>query len=588
MKKLMIVMALMAMVGAVNAARIGTAVDQHISSANGNDHWTTAGNPYYLVGDIVVLPNEALTIDAGVIVASYVTDDGSLAVSRDGDIYINGTAENPVIFTSVEDMATWTGTTGITRTTTAGVTVVVDQFGTTDDPITEISGSMGDPDTGFWRPTCNEWGSLAIMGNAYISSTYNGTAQGKLSYPDAGNNDVMEGLQEDLVNGITDAMIRYGGGDDDDSSGSISYLSLRYGGREIALANELNGMSLGAVGRGTDIHHVEVMNNLDDGIEIWGGTVELDHVSIWNIGDDSFDIDQGWRGKASNGLIVQGYCDLNGSQGSGQGDNCFETDGAEDSDAQPVTTATISNFTAIGDPYIGDQGTAWRAGARIQYDDCIWMDIGDQLIKNDNVDGDGSAGYGYDPDAGGALPSTLTWAEVWSTTYDAAWNKSHALAARTSNYPHVSGFTQAQMQAIYPTQTSGNLAQVTDSVFHNINSFGQAVTVGALADTTTVDAANGTMGNIIKSTSPVQTVARDLGSVLVVGYAPVKFLNPLPAEGVTAGGFSGCDNWLLGWTAADAYNFVDRTTAVNGNADMNCDGEVDLIDLSNLSSQWLQ
>ena len=63
---------------------------------------------------------------------------------------------------------------------------------------------------------------------------------------------------------------------------------------------------MGALGRNTQIDHIEIMNNVDDGIEIWGGTVSLKYVAIWNIGDDSFDCDQGWRGRAQFGLIVQG------------------------------------------------------------------------------------------------------------------------------------------------------------------------------------------------------------------------------------------------------------------------------------------
>ena len=70
----------------------------------------------------------------------------------------------------------------------------------------------------------------------------------------------------------------------------------------IGLANELNGLSLGGIGRETDIDHVEIMNNVDDGIEIWGGTVNLKYISIWNIGDDSFDIDEGWAAKPSSFL----------------------------------------------------------------------------------------------------------------------------------------------------------------------------------------------------------------------------------------------------------------------------------------------
>jgi hypothetical protein len=139
-----------------------------------------------------------------------------------------------------------------------------------------------------------------------------------------------------------DTKVLYGGGNDDDDSGSISYLSLRYGGKVVGLNNELNGLSLGGIGRNTDIHHVEIMNNVDDGIEIWGGTVNLKYFSIWNVGDDSLDIDQGWRGKAQFGLIVQGYS-ANAAQGSGVGDNCIEIDGAEQSDYQPVTTGTIYN-----------------------------------------------------------------------------------------------------------------------------------------------------------------------------------------------------------------------------------------------------
>ena len=148
----------------------------------------------------------------------------------------------------------------------------------------------------------------------------------------------------------------YGGGDDDYDAGNLSYLSIRYAGRVVGLSNELNGLSLGAIGRNTKIHHIEVMNNVDDGIEIWGGTVDLKYVSIWNVGDDSFDVDQGWRGRAQFGLIVQGYS-RNASQGSGLGDNIFEFDGAENSDAQPRTRAAIYNFTTIANTESGDGTT---------------------------------------------------------------------------------------------------------------------------------------------------------------------------------------------------------------------------------------
>ena len=127
------------------------------------------------------------------------------------------------------------------------------------------------------------------------------------------------------------------------------------------------------------------------------------------------------------------------------GDNIFETDGAEQSDYQPVTTATIYNFTVIGQPFganSGDHATAWRDNARVQYHNCIFMDIGDRVVSFDNIDGDGGAGYGFN--------GTLSWAvdvdDGRTTTY-----------STVNAPPSPAGFYQAQ--------TSGNLAEITDSVF---------------------------------------------------------------------------------------------------------------------------
>ena len=207
-------------------------------------------------------------------------------------------------------------------------------------------------DDGTWRASCNEWGNLTICGDAYIGFdgvTNSGGFPSNTLSPSASNEANMEGLLEEAGN-LT--LNNYGGGDDNYDAGSISYLSIRYGGRVQGLSNELNGLSLGALGRGTQIHHVEIMNNVDDGIEIWGGTVGLKYITIWNIGDDSFDVDQGWRGKAQFGLIVQGYS-RDANQGSGLGDNIFEFDGAENSDAQPRTRATIYNFTTVANTESG-------------------------------------------------------------------------------------------------------------------------------------------------------------------------------------------------------------------------------------------
>ena len=566
MKKVLLLIAAVMLIGIANA---GTPVTSNITTSA---HWTQAGSPYTLVGVIYVEAGATLRIDPGVVVATYEADDGSLAVCRGAKLFVEGTQDEPVIFTSAEDVATWTGS-----VVTRGGAMISDGFGGTIDAVTSID-TMGDPKTGVWREACNEWGSIAIMGKALTSgSHYGGLAQTyqdgygapivtNSKLPDGLTKKQMEGLDADLAG---DPKVLYGGSDDNDDSGSISYLSIRYAGKQGSDINkELNGLSLGGVGRGTDIHHVEITNNIDDGIEIWGGTVELEYVNIWNVGDDSFDLDQGWRGKASHGLIVQGYS-VNASQGSGVGDNAFEHDGAEDSDAQPVTTALISNFTVVGQPVDGDHGTAWRDNARIQYRNCIWMDLGEDLVKLDNVDGDGAQGYGYN--------GTLSWADTWTTAAG-----THSTVNAISPVPPVGSFNHPD--TLYTAQdTSGKLAQITNSVFYNnlkSSAYTTATAVGVF------DAAN---NNTTSTVSPIQGLTR--GAAVTRGgkiMVPVTSINPCAAgDALTkgAGAFTGCYNWLAGWTAADAYGMTD--TSNNDLADFDCDGSVNLTDLSALSADWL-
>lgn len=529
----------------------------------------TASNVYRLQKQIYVLPGASLTIEPGTVIASNTGAGGSLGVTRGARIYIHGTAENPVIFTSTSDVATW------------------------DPDPNHPTGR--NPKTGTWREGVNEWGNLTIMGRGVLSgSHYQGAAveitededgipggavntRTNTKRPDGLNRRVMEGLVADYVG---DPDVLYGGNDDNDNSGTIQYVSFRYGGKVIGLANELNGLSLGAVGRETDIHHVEIMNNVDDGIEIWGGTVNLRYVSIWNIGDDSIDVDQGWRGKIQFGLIVQGHS-TDAARGSGVGDHCFETDGAEDSDAQPVTTSTIYNITAVGQPLSGRGGTAWRDNARIQYRNCTFMELGQQLVRLDNSDGDGGSGYGYN--------GTLSWAQTWTTPY--TWSHSYA---NTINQmpaePAINAFNHPTV--LYTVQTSGNLAEIKDSVFYN----NQAATAYTEADARGVRAPQN--NNVTATKSPIRFLRR--GPSVVRGgqtVLPVQFIDPRPAnDAVTSasaapddgffvpayyrGGFAPGENWLEGWTAASAYRMTTSPCGPNGDTD--ADGVCDTHEGPNL------
>jgi hypothetical protein len=471
----------------------------------------SSNNTYNLQKQIYVRPGATLTIQAGTVVASTTGLGGSLAVCRGARIFVQGTEKNPVIMTSKADVATWTN---------------------------------GNPRTGTWREAANEWGNLTVMGRGYVSENIVPT---NTPAPNPNNLAPMEGLIAAFPN---DPDVLYGGGNDDDDSGTISYLSLRYGGKVIALNNELNGLSLGGIGRETDIHHIEIMNNVDDGIEIWGGTVNLKYFSIWNIGDDSLDVDQGWRGKAQFGLIVQGHC-LNASQGSGVCDNGFELDGAEDSDWQPVTTAVIYNCTFVGQPLDGDRATAWRDNARVQFRNCIFTDCGEEVVGFDNVDGDGAHGYGFN--------GTLSWDATWTTPYS---------VYSTVNAPPNPG-------AFYRAQTSGMLIELKDSVFYrNLASAAYSV-----ADARGVFAA---ANNNVRepASSPITLLTR--GPAVVKGgkaIVPVTMLDARPAnDALTSVTFVGNDgffssasyrgaftpgaSWLSGWTASQAFGLTpaDRWT----------------------------
>jgi hypothetical protein len=493
----------LAVCAGANAAEILVNSDITVSTT-----WT-ANNTYNLQAQIYVRNGATLTIEPGTVIASTTNLGGSLAVTRGSKIIAAGTQQNPIIWTSKADVATWTG---------------------------------GDPKTGTYRQAANEWGNLTIMGRAYVSENVVAT---NTPAPNANNVAPMEGL---VAQGAGDPNVLYGGGNDNDDSGVLRYVSFRYGGKVIGLNNELNGLSLGGIGRETDISYVEIMNNVDDGIEIWGGTVNLKYVAIWNIGDDSMDIDQGWRGKAQFGLVVQGYS-VSAAQGSGVGDNAWEMDGAEQSDYQPVTTGTIYNFTTIGQPLSGDHLAAFRDNARMQFRNCIWMDAGEQAVRNDNVDGDGGAGYGFN--------GTLSWPNTWTTNFN---------VFSAVNAP-------ANPAAFYTAQTSGKLIEFTDSVFYNnlaANAYTEANARGvfnAANNNVQIADANG-------SQLPIKSIVR--GGPVAVGslfMLPVTSLDPRAANSAVTsvgsapndgfftpvnyrGGFSPTQNWLCTWSAADAYNLI--------------------------------
>ncbi|MDB2471117.1 hypothetical protein N9W96_00490 [Flavobacteriaceae bacterium] len=250
-----------------------------------NTTWTN-DNIYKLNQKVVVDAGTTLTIEAGTIIQGT-PGTGSLAsaliIARGSKINAVGTPSQPIIFTSSID--------NIEIGETAGT-------------------NLDENDRGLW-------GGLIVLGNAPCS--FSG------DIPEA----QIEGIPADDTFGL------YGGTDPEDNSGVMSYISIRHGGALIGEGNEINGLTLGGVGNGTIINNIEVVGNVDDGIEFFGGTVNASDLLVWAQGDDALDIDQAYSGTIDNAVVVLG--DFS--------DHAFEIDGPEGS---ATGSFTLQNATIIG------------------------------------------------------------------------------------------------------------------------------------------------------------------------------------------------------------------------------------------------
>ncbi len=163
-----------------------------------------------------------------------------------------------------------------------------------------------------------DWGGIAIAGYAPTN---------------AGNEERFEFSNTD---------VSFGGENEDDNSGILKYVQIRYAGNEVRPGEELNGLSLGGVGRRTVIDYLEVYNGKDDGIESWGGNVNMKHLVLIGNGDDNLDFDHGYRGNVQYVYIEQTKMESIHARG-------IETDNNKESySAQPRTEANIANLEFVG------------------------------------------------------------------------------------------------------------------------------------------------------------------------------------------------------------------------------------------------
>ncbi len=320
-----------------------------------------ASKVYLLKGFVVVRSGAKLVIPAGTIIRalsdvnSSPKNYASIIVERGGQIEINGSKNNPVVITSAK--------------------------------------TVGSRERG-------DWGGLLISGRS-IHNLWNAAT---------------DAVQMEGFNNVTfDAnLAHFGGTNPLDNSGSISYLRLEFGGLAFETNKEINALTLGAVGSGTIIHHVQASYSNDDSFEWFGGSVNTSHLIAWKGTDDDFDTDNGYNGISQFGIGVRdsAYYDLTYSLPSGASTSeGFESDNEATGTASlpaPYTSGVFSNYTMVGPVPVGSKYTdmnsvtkaAFRRGARIRrnsslrivnsifmgYRNFLMID-GDSCVRNTNYPG---------------------------------------------------------------------------------------------------------------------------------------------------------------------------------------------------------
>jgi len=205
----------------------------------------------------------------------FATDNSYITISRGSKIMAQGTAQHPIVMTSQQDV---------------------------------ISGA---------QPARGQWGGLVLLGNGLTNKCDDHNAC-------------------DVAFEVGD--LPYGGNDNSDSSGQISYVVIKYAGFKVNDSQEMNGISFAAVGNNTQVDHIQVHANGDDGVEFWGGAVNLKYVYLTDNFDDSLDWTNGWQGKAQFVYITH----QDGSANRG-----IEGDSHKGTGDTPMSHPTLSNITIL-------------------------------------------------------------------------------------------------------------------------------------------------------------------------------------------------------------------------------------------------
>ena len=239
-----------------------------------------------------------LTIEAGNTMV-FNQADSYVRIARGSQIFAEGSAEAPITFTADEDA---------------------------------IQAISTESDRGLW-------GGIQINGNGRTNKCHDGSVTGSGS----GTVSDYEATGSNVHNCHVTAEGRpatYGGNNNAENSGVLGYVVIKHAGFEVVDGDELNALTLNAVGSGTTISYVQTYTAQDDGFELFGGAVNLDHIVAVNVGDDSIDFSEGYNGDIQYAVVMH----TSGGNRCIEGDN---TGGGRADDITPTSKLRISNMTCI-------------------------------------------------------------------------------------------------------------------------------------------------------------------------------------------------------------------------------------------------
>ncbi|MDD4051042.1 MAG: dockerin type I repeat-containing protein [candidate division Zixibacteria bacterium] len=493
-----------------------------------------AGNVYHLQGFIFVPDGGVLVIQPGTIIKSdpgQGTNSTALIITRGGKIIAQGTPQLPIIFTSIDDNVCDTG------------------------DVPDIATSRG------------LWGGVILEGRSYAC--------------------VSGGISE--IEGIPDfgELTLYGGGENpdcSDNSGIMQYVSIRYPGSIIGANNEINGLTLAAVGSGTVIDHIETYLCLDDDFEWFGGSVNCSYLAAIYGDDDAFDGDECYSGTR------QFLFELKDPR---WGDRITEHDGRQQAvwtDTTSVGVATpatpagwgcaypsyalAANWTCIGQGpnFSGTDGNnmLFRENYRAYWYNSVFMEQPKKVLLIDCPGGD--ANIDLPPSSTHNLPSGAASIAAGFPLLDFVgnfWYHSYNAGGGGSSLSH---FTSTSGATLATQRVQNDLFPGGDTTLTGKNHAG----VDPLL--TSYEVINPPVRHAMINPVPASGSPLIGAAATVPSYATSVYYTPVTYAGAFEPGVNISDSWIWGWTFISTANILGPSSCCDMPGDANNDGKVNVGD----------